>query len=310
MRQQTDLMRHILKNEMAQRIIDFVSPIYGESYVGLWIYEAIGTVLLDVYTLAEQMRNETSPMTADLTLEYWEEQYGLHADSTLTIEQRRARLLEKIRFRAPCNPKRLAASISAIVGVPVDIAENVSKNTFRVDLNDSVNDFRKLAHAITVLNQRKPAHLIYRVATTANVDETKIKMASASALYESQKLETQAIRLSLQATVEKAIKMGAAINNEESHRLKTRDVSVNAEATIEKAVKISTGLSNEETHRLKTKDVNFNAESNVEEKITIASGLSNYEQQSIDKIKQEARIAVEAAFGLAHGMSAAEEHKP
>ena len=44
MNHQTELMRSILKNQKAQEIIDYVSPIYGNSYVGLWIYEAIGTV--------------------------------------------------------------------------------------------------------------------------------------------------------------------------------------------------------------------------------------------------------------------------
>ena len=45
MRYQTELMRSILTNETAQKIIDYISPIYGDSYVGLWLFQAIGTAL-------------------------------------------------------------------------------------------------------------------------------------------------------------------------------------------------------------------------------------------------------------------------
>ena len=52
MRNPTELMQQILQNEISQRIIDYVSPIYGDSYVGLWIYESIGGVLKDDVDIA------------------------------------------------------------------------------------------------------------------------------------------------------------------------------------------------------------------------------------------------------------------
>ena len=72
MRYQTELMRSILTDETAQKIIDYVSPIYGDSYVGLWLFQAIGTVLGELRNIAEKLRHETTPATADLLLDYWE----------------------------------------------------------------------------------------------------------------------------------------------------------------------------------------------------------------------------------------------
>ena len=45
MRNPTQLMRSILTDETAQKLIDYVSQVYGDSYVGLWIFQVIGAAL-------------------------------------------------------------------------------------------------------------------------------------------------------------------------------------------------------------------------------------------------------------------------
>lgn len=155
------MMRSILTDETAQKIIDYVSPVYGNSYVGLWMFQAIGSLLGEVFGICSAMRYETSPATSTLLLDYWEDHYGLHRDSSLTIEQRRSRLVRKLYFRGPCNPSVLAAAVSsALGGIRVEIKENVAKNTFAVLLYESVTD---VSPAVTVLDRMKPAHLIYEI---------------------------------------------------------------------------------------------------------------------------------------------------
>lgn len=178
MRYRTELMESILTNEMAQQIIDYVSPIYGDSYVGLWIYQAIGTILDDVYGLAEKLRYETSPATTELLLDYWEKHYGIPVNPRLTTSQRQTILIAKIQERGPINPTRLAASVSASLGgVPVDIVENIAKNTFLV----IVREYVPLDPAYATLDRRKPAHLIYAIVvtvqTTVNVEKVRIGTA-------------------------------------------------------------------------------------------------------------------------------------
>ena len=178
MNHQTELMRSILKNQKAQEIIDYVSPIYGNSYVGLWIYEAIGIVLGEVCDISDELRYETNPAAAKLLLDMWEDHYGLKRDSRLTSEQRQLRLVAKTQSRGPCNPTRLAAAVSAALGgVPVDIQERTGKNTFLVNIREVVPS---IVPAVAVLERMKPAHLIYQIRVcTQTISDVDIRVAVA-----------------------------------------------------------------------------------------------------------------------------------
>lgn len=188
MKNQTEMMRAILKSAKGQEIIDYVSPIYGESYVGLWIYEAIGTVLGEICDIADKLRYETNPATAELLIDYWEDHYGVPRAPHLTIEQRRARLIARTQSRGPCNPVKLAAAVSgALGGVPVEIMENVAKNTFLVIIREVVPSINP---AVAVLERMKPAHLIYQIrVATQTVTEAEIKTAIAITQAEKYKVE-------------------------------------------------------------------------------------------------------------------------
>lgn len=210
MRKPTELMRSILKNEMAQRIIDFVSPIYGNSYVGLWIYEVIGIVLSEVYDISDKLRYETNASTTELLIDYWENQYGIPKDSSLTLEQRRYRLLVKKRNGGPCNPKRLSDDVSAALnGAEVDITENVSQNTFRVNIHDVVPSY---APAVAVIERRKPAHLIYRVKSCA-VTDVEIKFAVAMTHSEQYEIRVEENNANADFTV------AVAVSHSEQYKL-------------------------------------------------------------------------------------------
>lgn len=191
MRQPTDLMRSVLTDEMAQRIIDWVPPVYGDSYVGLWIFQAIGTLLGEVRDICEALMYETSPATATLLLDQWEDQYGLMRDSSLTTEQRRARIVQKRLARGPCNPATLAVAVSnALGGIKVEIQENVAKNTFAVVLADVVED---ISPAVPVLERMKPAHLIYEFRVAAQT-ATATKVGVGIAVTQSEIMEVEVTR--------------------------------------------------------------------------------------------------------------------
>ncbi len=175
MNYQTELMRSILKSERAQQMIDYVSPIYGDSYVGLWLFEVMGQSWDKVWDIFTSLRNETTPITADKLIGMWEDSYGIPRNSNLSLEQRRARLIAW-RDRGPCNPYRLAAAVSsALNGVEVDIQENIAKNTFLVNIRDVVYDWTP---AEMVLDRKKPAHLIYKIMVAIEtVAEPDVKIA-------------------------------------------------------------------------------------------------------------------------------------
>lgn len=188
MRYQTELMRSILTNKTAQKIIDYVSPIYGNSYVGLWLYQAIGVALEDICKIAEQLKYETNPATADLLLDYWEREYGLPTDTSLTKEQRRSKIIAKTLMRGPASPARLSAAVSAALGgVAVDITENVDTNTFLINIRENVPS---IVPAVAAIERTKPAHLVYQIRVAAQaVAEADIKVAIAMTNTEHYRVE-------------------------------------------------------------------------------------------------------------------------
>ena len=151
MRYRTELMDEILKSQTAQRIIDFVAPIYGNGYVALWMFQAIGKPLDAIASFVDSLRDQTIPQTATWSLPIWEQEYGVTPDPAWTDAQRQANLVSKMKYIPPVNPAKLAEYASAAAGAPCEVIENVAKNTFAVVLR---------ANSDTI-DEAKPAHLIY-----------------------------------------------------------------------------------------------------------------------------------------------------
>lgn len=189
MNYQTELMQKILTNSKAQEIIDYVSQIYGDSYVGLWFFQAIGSVLEPVCDLAEQLMHETSPSTTTLLITYYENEYGIQGDPTMTIEQRRNVVIAAMRSKGACTPARLADAVSAALGgAPVEVLENTGKNQFTVNVRAVVPSY---APAIAVIERMKPAHLIYTIqGVSQNEASTDIEIGTATTLAELYKIRS------------------------------------------------------------------------------------------------------------------------
>lgn len=209
MGQQTELMKSILTNETAQKMIDYVSPLYGNSYVGLWIFQAIGTVLSELCNISNQLLYETNVSTAELLLDYWEKQYGLSTDSSLTIEQRRARITSKKQSRGQCNPAKLEYAVStALGGVEVNVAENVAQNTFLVNIREPIPSY---IPAIAVIERMKPAHLVYQIRVAQQtIADADIRVAIAMTHAEQFKVDV------IQSTTPPAEVDGITVNYDDS----------------------------------------------------------------------------------------------
>lgn len=238
MRYKTELMEAILTNKKAQEIIDYVSSIYGESYVGLWLFQAIGTVLEEICDNAAALRYDSIPSTTDLLLPLWEDHYGLPRDDSLTKEQRRRRLTAYISASGPCNPSVLSEAVSVVLGgAEVDITENVAKNTFRVNVRDAVEDYKPM---VAELSKRKPAHLIYEIRAHA-LANTDVKIAVA--VTHSQKFHVDVLQcFTLQHEAQADITTAIAITQEEKYHvevLQCLPVVHEAQADLKTAIAIT-----------------------------------------------------------------------
>lgn len=150
-------MLSILKSEEAQYIIDRISPIYGEARVFLWLLQAIGRGLDNAEFCKDQFDAQSLISTATWSLNYYEDQYGVTTDTSLTDEERRGNVYAAIRFKVPLNPKKVESVLSAIGKTHVTIEENTAKNTFSVRSNSTMYANKMLEF----LDSAKPAHTIY-----------------------------------------------------------------------------------------------------------------------------------------------------
>lgn len=168
----SDLIKEIITSEAAKRTLDRVSPIYGDAFVALWLFEVIGMQIDDLRLWTDEYSKQVVPQTSTWALNYWEQNYGIPYDAAMTTEKRRERILSYIRDRAPMNPYRLGqvASVAA-ANAEVEIEENTGKNKFTVWISalPSPENEIKIKAAI---DRAKPAHLIYDTeyiqSTTAN----------------------------------------------------------------------------------------------------------------------------------------------
>mgnify|MGYP000865776735 FL=1 len=163
MRHNSEKIKTILSSPEGQKSLDYVSPIYDNAYVALWLYQVIGLELDEMVVWVKNLSDEIVPEKTKLLVSFWEKEYGIPIDETLPLSQRRNILLSKIKTRAPITPYRIRTIVTAACGRSSRVAENVAKNTFHVIISapgQNGIDETAIKYAI---DQIKPAHLIYEI---------------------------------------------------------------------------------------------------------------------------------------------------
>ena len=112
----TELMEQILTSESAKRMIDYVSPIYGKSRIGLWLFQIIGLELDDVKEICDDIYDQIFVSRATWSLPYWEKAYEITPLPDQTIEQRRQQIQQR-RVKKALNPARFEKILSSLSGV-------------------------------------------------------------------------------------------------------------------------------------------------------------------------------------------------
>lgn len=161
--QDTDLSRKILGSAAGRRILERVSPIYGNARIGLWLFQVIGKELDELKEWVTQIGSQAYPQSVTWSMDIWEQQYGITPDLEKSLNERRGVLIAAVRERAPMTPYKLQQTVSALTGgVDVRIWENIAPNTFGIYLNTIPSHVNENAIR-NVVNRCKPAHLIYEI---------------------------------------------------------------------------------------------------------------------------------------------------
>lgn len=177
-------IEHFPKNETAKRMLGRVSPIYGESYVGKWLFEVMGLEMDEARKLVESLRQQCYLEQCTWGMRYWEERYGIEVDETKDLEARRAAVMAKRGKRQPLSPVSLETILEELTGRDVTISENNPQYRFTVQIEEGTTTVDYTA-VIKKINTVKPSHLSYSIELPR---KGTIKMYFAAAMYEVQNI--------------------------------------------------------------------------------------------------------------------------
>lgn len=186
----SDLRQLILTNELGNRMLDMVAPIYDKSKAALYLFQALGIVLQkEIDFVSGDFINQMFPQTATWGLEYWEDEYGVVTDVSKSLEQRRAYLMSVMYKKRPMTPKRLEQIIKGVTGFDSEILENVADNTFQVIIRGYVANLKPV---IDELDKKAPAHLNYLLRMSELV-ETSTTTYTGFAVSECERFELETL---------------------------------------------------------------------------------------------------------------------
>lgn len=152
-------IEHFPTYETSKRMLSRVSPIYGKSYVGKWLFQVMGMEMEEARRYFEELRLQAFPETATWGLEYWEQRYGLPTEPNKNIESRRQAVVAKRNTRASMSPARVEFIISNLTGgKKVEAVENVAPYTFQVIIEDTPGESVDVDVVTACIRKLKPSH--------------------------------------------------------------------------------------------------------------------------------------------------------
>lgn len=111
-------------SESAKKMLSYVSDgYYDESYVGKWIFQAMGIEYDKAQEIVVDLPAQFYPETATWGLMYHEIKWGLPVRQNLFYEERRRLIFQKRDYRAPMTPYRMEKYLTDATGFEVHIAD-------------------------------------------------------------------------------------------------------------------------------------------------------------------------------------------
>lgn len=155
----------------AKRMLKTVSPIYDNAYVAKWIFQVMGLEIDEAWQFIEELRLQAFPETATWGITYWEQRYNIPPDESLSIEERRQRVIIKRGKRSPMNPARIERIVRDVTGREDTVTEQNGEYTFYISIlpGESTVDYQEL---IETIKSVKPSHLAFKVLFETDVSMT------------------------------------------------------------------------------------------------------------------------------------------
>ena len=158
----------IIRSQSAEAFLRSVTKgFYDQSYTALWMYEVIGREWDELREWSEGMRTEIHPQTCTWSIPVWEWVYGFEPDESLTLEDRRRRVLSKVFGVKPINPESIRRGVSAVAGMDAKVTDLTNPYGFGITLLPDIETTPDEAILAAIqdgkitryVREVKPAHL-------------------------------------------------------------------------------------------------------------------------------------------------------
>lgn len=167
------------ENGTAQRMLSRVSPVYADAYVAKWLFEVLGREWDAARGCTEELHLQLFPETATWGLRYWEQRYQIPVDESAPLEERRRQVLIRRGIRSPMNPARVEQIAGSIIGVPVEVRENIAPYTFGMYFDHGGAAFIDLEKLVQTVRRAKPSHLSVYIRANLYMQPCQIRAACA-----------------------------------------------------------------------------------------------------------------------------------
>lgn len=111
-------------SESAKEMLESVTKgWYERAYVGKWLYQVMGLSMDQVKRIYEELPDQLFVETATWGLAYHEQKYGLSIKESLSYEERRRAILQRMKSRVPMTPYHMEQLLRRQLNVEAEISD-------------------------------------------------------------------------------------------------------------------------------------------------------------------------------------------
>lgn len=168
----------MINSAKGRRLFGYISPIYDHAVIMQAVMEAIGSEWDDVDWLIEEVFSQLFPQTATWGIVYWERLVGIPRNDSLSIEQRRARVLTRMQTRWPMTKERMEQLVRTFSKDKQAFIRQFF-NEYRFEVLFNLAQSIDLKTVNEVVSETKPAHLDFSLVMGLRQGEKSIYVGSA-----------------------------------------------------------------------------------------------------------------------------------
>lgn len=155
----------IITSPSAEKMLGRVSPIYDNSYVGLWLFEAIGREYDGLREIVDTFPDQLFPQSVTWAIELWEQRYGITPRPSQALEERRAAIKAARAKSAAFTPFVLEQYIYNLTGRQAEVVDHIDDFTFGVYIDNTDGMRNAIVDDIEAyINKNKHSHMSYNLA--------------------------------------------------------------------------------------------------------------------------------------------------